>query len=453
MSVSRTICLGFLVVITVGTILLMLPVSISPIGEATIQGPLDYFIKAWFTSTSAVCVTGLSIVNVREFYTLFGQVILCSLVQIGGLGYMTATTFLLLILGRQLNLRDKVAIQQSLDTSGIAGIKQLIVSIISLTLIFEITGIFLLMGVFVPDLGWSQGLWYAIFHSVNSFNNAGFSLFDDNYMGYVASPLLNLTAMGLIIFGGIGYEVMMEFYLGMRKRFFNKNSGFNFSLHFKIVTSTTLFLLIAGAIAFFQTEFNNPETLGRLNFGQKILAACFQSVTTRTAGFNSIDTSQMTTAALFITIALMFLGASPGSTGGGIKTTTSRLLLSSTAAALQGRDEIICYKRRIPMGLVIKAIGVAVGSLLVVITATTLITLSDQGQEFNFIRIFFEAVSAFATVGLSTGITASLSLPSKVVLITTMYVGRVGILILITAFRGHPEPKAIRYPEENLLVG
>lgn len=453
MSVSRTICLGFLVVITVGTLLLMLPISLAPLGEATVQGPVDYFIKAWFTSTSAVCVTGLSIVNLREYYSLFGQIVVCALVQIGGLGYMTATTFLLLILGRQLNLRDKIAIQQSLDMTGLAGVKQLIISIISLTLIFEITGVFLLMGVFVPDLGWSQGLWYAIFHSVNSFNNAGFSLFDDNYIGYVTSPLLNFTAIALIIFGGIGYEVIMEFYLGMRKRFFNKNEGFNFSLHFKIVTSTTLFLLIAGTIAFFQTEYSNPGTIAELSFSQKLLAAFFQSVTTRTAGFNTIDTSQMTTAALFITIALMFIGASPGSTGGGIKTTTTRILLSATATALKGRDEIICYKRKIPVGLVIKAIGIAVGSLLVVITATTLITLSDQGQEFNFIRIFFEAVSAFATVGLSTGITASLSLPSKVVLIATMYIGRVGILLLMTAFRGHPEPKVIRYPEENLLVG
>ncbi|MCD8488435.1 MAG: TrkH family potassium uptake protein [Desertifilum sp.] len=453
MSVARTICLGFLAVIAVGTLLLMLPVSISSEGAATIAGPVDYFVKAWFTSTSAVCVTGLSIVNIREFYSFFGQIVLCALVQVGGLGYMTATTFLLLLLGRRLNLRDKIAIQQSLDTTGIAGVKQLITSIISVTLIFEITGIFLLLAVFIPDLGWSEGLWYAIFHSVNSFNNAGFSLFDNNYINYVTSPLLNFTVIILIIFGGIGYEVIMELYLGIRQRLVNKKAVFIFSLHFKLVTSTTLFLLLVGTLAFFQTEYNNPLTLQPLSFSEKLMAAFFQSVTTRTAGFNTLDMAGMTTAALFITIALMFIGASPGSTGGGIKTTTSRLLISCTTAALQGRDEIICYKRQIPVSLIIKAIGVAVGSLLVVIISTTLITLSDQGQNFNFIRIFFEAVSAFATVGLSTGITAELSLPSQIVLIGTMYIGRVGILLLMAAIRGTPEPQAIRYPEENLLVG
>jgi trk system potassium uptake protein TrkH len=444
MTVSRTICLGFLAVISIGTILLMLPISTS-------DGSWNNFVTALFTSTSAVCVTGLIVVDTGSYYSPVGEFLIALLIQVGGLGYMTATTFLLLLLGRKFKLKEKLAIQQSLDTPGMAGVVGLVRSIIAMTLIFELTGIFLLLLVFVPKHGFDYGLWLSIFHSISAFNNAGFSLFSDSLMGYADSSILILTISFLIIFGGIGYQVIMAMFLWLRDRLTGRSERGLFSLHFKIVTTTTLFLLIVGTLAFFSTEVNNPDTLAPLNFGEKLLGAWFQSVTTRTAGFNSIDIAAMTPAAIFITIPFMFVGASPGSTGGGIKTTTARILVICTKAVLQGREQALCFQRQIPVEMILKAVGVVVGSIGTTIAAIILITLTDPNLP--FIEIMFEVVSAFATVGLSMGITASLSTPAKLILVVTMYVGRVGILMLMSALHGDPRPTTIRYPEEDLLVG
>lgn len=364
---------------------------------------------------------------------------------------MTATTFLLLLLGRRFGLKDKIAIQQSLDKSGLHGVVQLVQSILATTVLFELTGVFLLMPVFVPQDGFKDGLWSSVFHSVNAFNNAGFSLYSDNLIGYIGSPLINFTIGGLIIFGGIGYQVIMEMYLWLRDRFYKSPICTVFSLNFKVVTSTTAVLLILGTIAFFGMEYNNPETLGTLNFAQKVMAAWFQSVTTRTAGFNTIDIGKMSETALFLTIALMFVGASPGSTGGGIKTTTFRILFSCTAAVLEGKEQVQCYQRQIPIALILKTISVVFGSLIVVIVSATLVELANP--ELEFMQVLFEAVSAFGTVGLSTGITAKVSAIGKLILIATMYIGRVGVLLLMSVAVGDPKPTTFKYPEESLLVG
>ncbi|WP_009632734.1 TrkH family potassium uptake protein [Synechocystis sp. PCC 7509] len=444
MTVSRTICLGFLAVITVGTILLMMPFSLA-------AGTWGNLIVALFTSTSAVCVTGLSVVDIGTYFSFWGQFFVAALVQIGGLGYMTATTFLLLLLGAKFGLRDKVAIQQALDRTGMHDSAQLIRSIIAVTLIFEISGVFLLIPVFTPKYPLNEALWYAIFHSVNSWNNAGFSLFKDNFIGYQTSVLLNLVVTGLIVFGGIGYGVILELFIWLRDRLQRKPERMIFSLNFKVAVSTTIALLILGTTAFFFIEVKNPATFGSLSLPNQILAAWFQSVTPRTAGFNTIDIGKMTTAGLFLTIALMFVGASPGGTGGGIKTTTFRVLTSCTKAILQGKEEVFLYERTVDISLILKAVGVAVGSFATVILATILIALTDP--TVSFIQILFEVVSAFATVGLSTGITASVTAAAKLILIMTMYIGRVGILLLMAALLGDPKPSSIRYPEETLIVG
>jgi trk system potassium uptake protein len=446
MTVSRTVCLGFVAVIFVGALLLMLPIS-------TANGSGSDFLTGLFMSTSAVCVTGLAVVDVGKYYSFWGQFFLALLAQIGGLGYMTATTFILLLLGRKFGLKDKVAIQQSLDQPGLAGAADLIRSIMATTAIFELTGAFLLMLVFVPELGWQNGVWFAIFHSVSAFNNAGFGLKTDNLMSYVGSPIVNFTVTFLIIFGGIGYQVIMEMYLWLKEKVRRDRRRSWYTLQFKIAVSTTLLLLVFGTIAFFLTELNNPNTLAPLSLGDKWMAAWFQSVTPRTAGFNTIDTSKMTATGLFITIALMFIGASPGGTGGGIKTTTFRILYSSMKAVLLGEEEVVSFQRQISIPLVLKAVGVFFGSLIVVIVGTTIVELNETDKNFEFLRILFEVVSAFGTVGLSTGITSSLSAVSKVVLIGTMYIGRVGVLLLMAAVIGNPNPRALRYPEENLLVG
>ncbi|MEO1402188.1 MAG: TrkH family potassium uptake protein [Cyanobacteria bacterium J06635_1] len=444
MTVSRTVCIGFLTVITIGTLLLMLPI-------ATASGEWNNPIVALFTATSAVCVTGLIVVDTGSYFSPLGQGLILLLIQLGGLGYMTATTFLLLLLGRRLGLKDRLAIQQSLDTAELSGVRGLIISIISMTLIFELSGAFLLMPQLSEDYGTGQGLWLALFHSISAFNNAGFSLFPDSLVRYGASVWVSFVIAALVVIGGIGYQVIMELFIWARNLIRGRRGRQVFSLHFKVVTSTSLVLLALGTVAFFFTEFANAATLRGNPIPTKLLMATFQSVITRTAGFNSIDIGGMEKSSLFIAIALMFIGASPGSTGGGIKTTTVRILINCTRAVLRGKDEVLCYQRQIPDTRIFKAVGVVVASGLTVVVVTILLSMTDPGIE--FIDLLFEAVSAFATVGLSTGITADLSVLGQMVLIATMFIGRVGILLLMAALLGDPSPSVIRYPEEDLLVG
>jgi trk system potassium uptake protein len=445
MTISRTICLGFIAVILAGTALLMMPF-------ATNSGQWNNPIVALFTATSAVCVTGHVVVDTATYFSGLGQFVIMLLVQIGGLGYMTVTTFLLLLLGRRFGLKDKIAIQQALDRRSLQGSNQILKSIVATTMIFELTGAFLLLLEFVPRVGWPKGLWFAIFHSVSAWNNAGFALFSDNLVSYQGSLLLNMVITGLIIFGGIGYEVILELYLMLRERITNSSIRTVRSLNFRVAISTTIFLLLGGTISIWLIEMHNGQTIGTLGTGQQLLAAWFQAVTSRTAGFNTIDISKMTTAGLFITIALMLIGGCPGGTAGGIKTTTARILASSTYAVLQGKESVVLYRRQVPNGLILKAVGVTFGSMMTVVVAVIIISLVEP-PKLNFIQILFEVVSGFGTVGLSMGITADLTAVSKLVLVATMYIGRVGVLLLIAALLGDPKATAINYPEESLLVG
>lgn len=444
MTIARTICVGFLSLIVLGTLLLMMPF-------ATVTGTWNNLIVALFTSTSAVCVTGLAVVDTGTDFSFWGQLTILFLIQVGGLGYMMTTTFLILLLGRKFDLRQKFAIQESFDRPFLQGSNNLVRSIIATTMIFEISGIFLLLNTFVPEYGWSKGLWYSIFHSISAWNNAGFSLFSDSLVGYRSDWLITLVVSGLVIFGGIGYQVIIEMYLWLVNKVKGKPERFCFSLNFKVVVSTTILLLIVGTVAFLLTELNNPATLEPLGFSDKLLAAWFQSMTTRTAGFNSIDLGNMTIAGLFITMGFMFIGASPSGTGGGIKTTTFRIMYNSTKSVLRGKNEVIIYQREVPSTLILKAVAVVFGTAASIVFITILISSIDT--EFDFLQILFEVISAFATVGLSTGITSSFAVASKVFLVFAMYIGRVSILILIAAIIGDPSPSSLQYPEENLLVG
>ncbi len=460
MTIARTICLGFLALIVIGTLLLMMPFA-----TVTDAGIGNSFIVALFTSASAVCVTGLAVVDTGSYFSFWGQLIILFLIQVGGLGYMTTTTLLILLLGRKFDLRQKFAIQESFDRPFLQGStiqesfdrpflqgsSNLVRSIIATTMIFEITGIFLLLLVFVPQYGWSPGLWYAIFHSISAWNNAGFALFSDSLVGYSSDWIINLVIPGLIIFGGIGYQVIIEMYLYLNNVIKRKPERFCFSLNFKVVVSTTILLLIVGTVAIFLTELNNSETLAPFSFKDKLWAAWFQSVTTRTAGFNSIDLADMTTAGLFIIMGFMFIGGSPSGTAGGIKTTTFRIMYNTTKSVLQGKNQVVLYQREVPSTLILKAVAVVFGSAASIVFVTILIASIET--EFNFLPILFEVISAYATVGLSTGITSSLAVASKIILVFTMYIGRVNILLLIAAIIGDPSPSSLQYPEENLLVG
>ncbi|MBE9028812.1 ATPase [filamentous cyanobacterium LEGE 11480] len=480
MTVSRTICLGFLAVILVGTLLFTSPLTIA---NATSDGATAQMIEAsgdfltslriaLYTGTSAVCVTGLSLVDVGKYFNLFGQIILILLVQIGGLGYMTATTVILLVLRRRLNLRDKVAIQQSLDATGLSGLSNIVRSIIATTLFFEITGAIFLFGFFLDptnlpadvsklptfiqngDYTPLKALWLAVFHSVSAFNNAGFSLFADNLGSFTRSGPISLIVTLLFVFGGIGYQAIMEMFMWLKHHLSQQPGRFAFSLNFKVAMMTMLGLLSFGTLGFLLIESQNPATMLPLNGGERLVAAWFQSATTRTAGFNTIDIGNMTTTGLFFTLMMMFIGANPGSTGGGIKTTTFYVLLKTTLAVLKGEERVLSYQRRIPPGLIFKAIAVVVGSGLMVLLSTVLLTLTDAKlAQGNFVGVFFEVVSAFATVGLSQIGSSTFSPAGQFVIIWTMYVGRVGVLMLMGAILGDPKPSFVKYPEENMLVG
>lgn len=400
MTIARMICLGFIAIIAIGTILLIMPFSVT---SGTWNDPL----VALFTTTSAVCVTGLAVVDTGTYFSFWGQLIIALDVQIGGLGYMIMTTFLILLIGRKFDLKQKLAIQESFDRPFLQGSVNLIRSIAATTLVFELTGVILMFQTFARDYGVGKGLWMAIFHSITAWNNAGFALFKDNLIGYSSSLIINLTITGLIIVGGIGYQVIIETYLWLKT--LKKPARFVFSLNFQVAISTTLFLLIVGTSAFFFVEYQNLNTLAPFSFQDKILAAWFQSVTTRTAGFNTLDIGKLTAAGLFITMGFMFVGASPGSTGGGIKTTTFRILANTTRAVLEGKEKVIIYERTVSVSLLLRAVAVVFGSAATVVLSTILIALTNSNPEIELIQILFEVISAFATVGLSTGITAGAS--------------------------------------------
>jgi trk system potassium uptake protein len=444
MTIARTICLGFLAVILAGAFLLLLPIS-------STSGQWNDPIVALFTSTSAVCVTGLAVVDTGTYFTFWGQLFIALLVQVGGLGYMTTTTFLILLIGRKFDLRQKLAIQESFDRPFLQGSRSLTKSVIATTLIFELTATFIMLPVFASQYDFQYSVWLALFHSISAWNNAGFGLFKDNLMSYQSSLPINLAITGLIIFGGIGYQVIIEAYVWLSDRIRRKKQCFVFSLNFKVALSTTVFLLLIGTIGILIAEARNTDTLASMPVSDKILAAWFQSVTSRTAGFNTIDIGKMSVEGLLMTMALMFIGASPSGTGGGIKTTTFRILYNCTRSVLRGQEEVILYQRRIPPPLILKAMAVVFGSVIAIIIATLAISFIES--DFKIIQLLFEVVSAFGTVGLSMGITAGLSPISKLVIVLMMYLGRVGVILAIAAVIGDPKPSIINYPEENLLVG
>ncbi|MGK7930735.1 MAG: TrkH family potassium uptake protein [Microcystaceae cyanobacterium] len=453
MTIARTICLGFFTVIMVGTLLLMLPISTQ---EGIWTGP----VNALFTATSAVCVTGLAVFDTGTYFSFWGQLIILLLIQIGGLGYMATMTFLLSLIRKRLDLQQKIAVQESFDRQLMQGSRQWIRSIVGLSLVFEIGAMFFLFQKFSEDFPPLKALWLSIFHSISAWNNAGFSLFSNSLEPYKNSFLINAVISVIVIVGGIGYDVILESYFWLTRKIKNSRQRFNFSLNFKVATSTTIFLLLLGMIIFFGVEINNPNTLATLSLKDKLLTAWFQSMTTRTAGFNSIDIGNMTISGILITMVFMFIGASPGGTGGGIKTTTLRIIANSTRTVLQGESDVILYQRSVPKSLILKAMAVVFGSVMTMVCVMFVITFVEfnfnpdiQADNVNSIRIFFEVISAFATVGLSMGITASFSTFAKFMLVLTMYTGRVGILLLITAIVGESPPKSIQYPEENLLIG
>lgn len=421
---GRLIALGFAAVILIGSVLLMLPISIRPGVEVA-------YIDALFTSTSAVCVTGLIAVDAYDNFTVFGQAVLAGLIQIGGLGVTSVGVGLILAAGRRVSIKGRSLVKEALNVDSFQGMVRLIQWVLKVTLCFEGAGAVLSFLTFSQDYPLPRALWTSVFHSVAAFNNSGFDILGgmQNLIPYQSDVLLNLVTCALIIFGGLGFLVMLDI---RRAGSFRK-----LTFHSKVVITTTAALLAAGTLLLKATE------------DMTWLGAFFHSVSARTAGFSTYSMGELTNAGLFTLILLMFIGASPGSTGGGIKTTTFFALMQQVRAVFTKKKPGGFY-RTLPGEAIDKAGVIALLSLVVVCVGTFLLCVLEP--ELDFVRLFFEEVSAFGTVGLSTGITPDLSVASKLVLIFTMYVGRLGAFTLFSLWIDRPDP-SIRYTEEMITIG
>lgn len=439
LSPAQVIVFSFLAAIAVGTLLLWLPVSHAP-------GEDIGFLDALFTATSAVCVTGLIVVDTGTAFSRFGQVVIMLLIQIGGIGIITLGTLFALASGRRVGFKERMQLQTQMNTLQIGGVVRLVRNIVLLVFSVELLGMLVLLIRFAGRYGLQEGLFYALFHSISAFNNAGFSLYADSLERYASDPLISLTIALMFILGGLGFIVIVNML-----RHYRAPRLFPFSLHSKIVLFTTVALLVVATPIFIAFEWSNPETLGALTWPGRLLAGFFQAATPRTAGFNTIDTGALTQASALFTILLMFIGASPGSTGGGIKTVTFFVLVGSAWSVSRGRGELALFGRRLAFDIVIRAGVIALMSVLVTGAALTLLTLTEPKQE--FLTLAFEAVSAFGTVGLSRGVTPQLSRLGRLIIIALMFLGRVGLLTFAVALVKQPVASNLRYPTENVVVG
>ena len=443
---AQVLVASFAIAIIAGAILLKLP--------GMVRGVPLSFIDALFTATSAVCVTGLIVVDTATKFTPLGQVIILILIQAGGLGIMTFSVLFILMAGKKISFRERVMIQDSFAHSPVKDMKSLVLSILKLTLIVELAGALILFFAWKDDFSIGFAIFTSIFHSVSAFCNAGFSLFSNNLIPYMNSYVVNFTVAILIIVGGLGFLVLMDikqFFFGLQK------TQRRLSLHSKIVLSISAFLIASGMVIFFFIEKN--ISLKGSSFGESLLASFFQSVTARTAGFNTIDFSLLSPEMLFFIMILMFIGASPGSTGGGVKTTTVGVLLALIKSSFAGRKNVSIFKRTIPEDVVARSLIILVSSVLLVILFV-MILLITEGVELSliekkgrFMDILFEALSAFGTVGLSTGVTSSLTDWGKAAITLLMFIGRLGPLTIALAIGRKYAPGKFQYSDERVMTG
>jgi len=440
MHPTQILVLGFLSLILIGTVLLSLPI-------ASKSGVSVGFVNALFTATSAVCVTGLVVVDTLTHWTTFGHIVILLLIQIGGLGFMTLGTLFAFIVGKKIFLKERMLMKESLNQFSVSGVVRLTKYILIMTFIIEGIGAVLLATTFIPEYGPIKGIWYSVFHSVSAFCNAGFSIIGDfrSLTPYVNNPVVTMTVVTLVVLGGIGFVVILEV---LEKKSFKK-----FSLHTKLALTMTAALLVIGFVVMFAMEFNNPGTMGDLPWHGKILSSIFHSVTPRTAGFNTLPLGNMTIAALFITMVFMFIGGSSAGTAGGVKVTTVGLVIAGVASEIKGKHDIEAFDKRIPLHQIIRAvaiIGLSMGVIVLVI-----MVLSITEKDATFLEVMFESISAFGTVGLSLGITTELSVIGKIVVAITMFFGRVGPLTIFLALAQKTQKNmgTLRYPEEKIIIG
>lgn len=443
-SPARISILGFATLVSMGTLLLMLPTA----STAERLG----FINAVFTATSATCVTGLVVVDTGTAFSLFGQLVILLLIQVGGLGIMTLSTLILMVAGRRPSLAGRMVIQDTFTHGEEQSLFSILRNVVIFTFVIEGLGIALMFFNFFPGRQIGDTLYLSVFHSVSAFCNAGFSIFSDSFMRYRDNWVLNLGICCLIILGGIGFPVLSE----LKRQFpYNGRTWSRLSLHSKLVLSVTAILLIGGSFLFILMEWRN--TLAPLSQTDRFLAGFFQVVTARTAGFNTLPVKEMTNESLFFLLLLMFIGASPGSCGGGIKTTTLACLALLGVSRLRGKARPQLFRRTISEGSVGKAVSIVMTSLFLIVTATLLLLMTELGDTPHlesrgiFLELLFEVVSAFGTVGLSTGVTQGLSSAGKLIVTFVMFIGRLGPLVIAISVT-RPTSRYY-YAEESIMIG
>ena len=436
LTTYQLVALTFLMLILTGTGFLMLP-------AASVSGMSLSFVNALFTATSAVCVTGLAVVDTGTYFTFFGQMVIIILIQLGGLGIMTFATMISVAIGKKINLRERLLIQETLNQEGFSGVVRLALHVIKYTFLIEfIFGSILAIHLY-PIYG-AKAFYMGYWHSISAFCNAGFDLFGnyDSLVNFRGDVIVNLSIMSLIILGGLGFIVLEDV---LSKRNFKSLMS-----HSEIVLISTAVLIFAGTVALWLLEHNNIDTIANLSGLDQWMACMFQSVTSRTAGFNTLPIEKLTDSSLLFLIMLMFIGASPTSTGGGIKTTTFVVVLLTVWSLLHEKSDIVIFNRRISKKAVNKAFAIFILALFLILVVTLLISGIDN---IPVIQVLFEVVSAFGTVGLSVGITRDLSEISKLLLVLTMYAGRVGVLTFAMLLLQKPRPEKIKYPEVKVIIG
>lgn len=438
MSAAQLIVLSFALAIAAGTLLLRLPVAHATSDKIG-------WLEALFTATSAVCVTGLIVVDTGGDFSTFGQAIIALLIQAGGLGILTVGTLLALVTGRRLGFRERLHLQTQLNALHVGGVVLLVRRMFLLVVAVELVGAAVLLSRVSADAS-GPASWQAVFHSISAFNNAGFSLYRDSLARYAGDPVVNFTVMTLVVLGGLGFVVVVNLVARYRAR-----RRTPLSLHTKLALAATACLIGGGTLVLLVFEWTNPATLGALPWPTRIMAALFQAVTPRTAGFNTLEYAAMRDPSLIVTMLLMFVGGNPGSTAGGIKTVTFVVLVGSAWTLSRGRGELQLFHRRIPIQTAVRSGVIALISLGFVAAGVTLLSLTDA--EHGILALAFETFSAFGTVGLSMGITPALSVPGKLIVIALMFVGRLGPLTMALALIEAPPQKHIEYPAEEVVVG
>ena len=434
---AQTLAIGFLCLIGIGTLLLMLPISTQDRHHLS-------FIDALFEATTAVCVTGLVVVDTKTTFTLFGQIVILLLIQVGGLGFMTFGVLISLFLGKNIGLSSRLMIQESLNQLSLEGMVRLVKFVVGFTLLIEGVGAVILAIRWAKDFGFPQSIYYGIFHSISAFNNAGIDIMGDfrSMTDYAGDVTIIMTLSSLLIIGGIGYTVILDI---LRKR-----SLKTLSLHTKLVLIMTIILNVVGTFLIFLLEYNNPGTLGGLTLKEKFLGAYFHAIVPRTAGFNSLSMGDLTLGTQFVTMLLMFIGGGSGGTAGGIKVTTFFVIVLAVWSLIRGRDDVNVLKRRVPKDIVFRAFSITLYSAALIFAMLFILTITETAP-LNV--LMFEVISAFGTVGMSMGLTTELSTIGKILITILMFMGRVGPLTIAFALAKAGKKTPYKYVEEKIMIG